>query len=106
MNAAASLTIWLWLALALSLLAWILVGYPWPICVIAVLPLLAPLRRPVTLRSAGKTSVDGYSVRGLRQLVTRAFDAWLVVLTTENPEAASTAARVRPHVLRRVLRRP
>jgi uncharacterized membrane protein len=46
MNAesASSLTIWLWLALALSLLAWILVGYPWPICVIAVLPLLAPLR--------------------------------------------------------------
>jgi site-specific recombinase XerD len=28
------------------------------------------------------------------------FDAWLVVLTLENPEAASTAARVRPHVLR------
>jgi uncharacterized membrane protein len=46
MNAesASSLTIWLWLALTLSLLAWILVGYPWPICVIAVLPLLAPLR--------------------------------------------------------------
>src|ERR1700679_3740496 len=31
-------------ALTSSLLAWILVGYPWPICVIAVLPLLAPLR--------------------------------------------------------------
>ena len=43
-SAARALTIWLWLALALSLLAWILVGYPWPICVIAVLPLLAPLR--------------------------------------------------------------
>ena len=42
-SASRSLTIWLWLALALSLLAWILVGYPWPICVIAVLPLLAPL---------------------------------------------------------------
>src|SRR3982074_749971 len=39
-----ALTIWLWFALASSLLAWILVGYPWPICVIAVLPLLAPLR--------------------------------------------------------------
>lgn len=39
-----ALTIWLWAALASSLLAWILVGYPWPICVIAVLPLLAPLR--------------------------------------------------------------
>jgi uncharacterized membrane protein len=43
-SASRSLTIWLWLALTLSLLAWILVGYPWPICVIAVLPLLAPLR--------------------------------------------------------------
>jgi uncharacterized membrane protein len=39
-----ALTIWLWFALASSLLAWILAGYPWPICVIAVLPLLAPLR--------------------------------------------------------------
>ena len=37
------LTIWLWLAVALSLLSWITVGYPWPICVLAVLPLLAPL---------------------------------------------------------------
>ena len=42
-SAARSLTIWLWVAVAASLLAWILVGYPWPICVIAVLPLLAPL---------------------------------------------------------------
>src|ERR1700722_9084069 len=40
---ARSLTIWLWIAVALSLLAWTLVGYPWPICVLAVLPLLAPL---------------------------------------------------------------
>lgn len=40
---ARALTIWLWVALAASLLAWVLVGYPWPICVIAVLPLLAPL---------------------------------------------------------------
>jgi uncharacterized membrane protein len=40
---ARALTVWLWAALALSLLAWILVGYPWPICLLAVLPLLAPL---------------------------------------------------------------
>jgi uncharacterized membrane protein len=40
---ARSLTIWLWIAVALSLLAWTMVGYPWPICVLAVLPLLAPL---------------------------------------------------------------
>lgn len=39
-----SLTIWLWVAVALSLLAWIMAGYPWPICVLAVLPLLAPLK--------------------------------------------------------------
>jgi uncharacterized membrane protein len=42
-SAARALTIWLWVAVAASLLAWTLVGYPWPICVIAVLPLLAPL---------------------------------------------------------------
>jgi uncharacterized membrane protein len=38
------LTIWLWVAVASSLLAWITVGYSRPMCVIAVLPLLAPLR--------------------------------------------------------------
>jgi uncharacterized membrane protein len=37
------LAIWLWAAVTLSLLAWIGVGYPWPVCVLAVLPLLAPL---------------------------------------------------------------
>jgi uncharacterized membrane protein len=40
---ARSLTIWLWVAVVLSLLAWILAGYPWPICILAALPLLAPL---------------------------------------------------------------
>jgi uncharacterized membrane protein len=38
-----ALAIWLWAAVSLSLLAWTLVGYPWLLCVIAVLPLLAPL---------------------------------------------------------------
>ena len=38
-----SLTIWLWLGLALSLLAWMSAGYPWLICALAVVPLLAPL---------------------------------------------------------------
>jgi uncharacterized membrane protein len=38
-----ALTIWLWAAVSVSLLAWTLVGYPWLLCVIAVLPLLAPL---------------------------------------------------------------
>jgi uncharacterized membrane protein len=37
------LTIWLWGAIAASLLAWISVGYSWAFCVLAVLPLLAPL---------------------------------------------------------------
>ena len=42
-STARSLAIWLWVAVALSLLAWMLVGYSWPICILAVLPLLAPL---------------------------------------------------------------
>jgi uncharacterized membrane protein len=42
-SAAHVLTICLWLAIAASLLGWMIVGYPWLICVAAVLPLLAPL---------------------------------------------------------------
>ena len=38
-----AITIWLWVAVTSSLLAWILAGYPWLMCLIAVLPLLAPL---------------------------------------------------------------
>jgi len=38
-----NLTVWLWIAVSLSLLAWTLAGYPKPICIIAVVPLLAPL---------------------------------------------------------------
>jgi len=37
-------TVWLWAVLALSLLSWCLAGYPWLICALALLPLLAPLR--------------------------------------------------------------
>jgi len=37
------LTLCLWLAVTASLLSWTAVGYAWPICVAAVLPLLAPL---------------------------------------------------------------
>ena len=40
---ARSLTIWFWTALVLSLLAWTMAGYPWLMCVLAALPLLAPL---------------------------------------------------------------
>ena len=38
-----ALTIWLWLAIALSLLAWMAAGYSRLTCLIAVVPLLAPL---------------------------------------------------------------
>src|ERR1017187_7863409 len=44
MSDARTATIVLWIALCVSLLAWVAVGYPWPICAVAVLPLLAPLR--------------------------------------------------------------
>jgi uncharacterized membrane protein len=37
------LTIGLWIAVSLSLLAWIAAGYAWLFCVLAVIPLLAPL---------------------------------------------------------------
>lgn len=43
-TAARSLAIGLWIAVVLSLLGWIAAGYPWPMCVLATLPLLAPLR--------------------------------------------------------------
>jgi uncharacterized membrane protein len=42
-SAARGLSVWLWVAVAASLLAWILAGYPWLMCLIAVLVLLAPL---------------------------------------------------------------
>jgi uncharacterized membrane protein len=42
-STARAFTIWLWVAVSLSLLAWIFVGYPWLLCVIAVVPLLLPL---------------------------------------------------------------
>jgi uncharacterized membrane protein len=38
-----SLAIWLWIAVVLSFAVWMVAGYPWPICVLAALPLLAPL---------------------------------------------------------------
>jgi uncharacterized membrane protein len=42
-TSARALTITLWTAVVLSLLAWMMVGYPWPICILAALPLLVPL---------------------------------------------------------------
>jgi uncharacterized membrane protein len=43
-TATRSLTLWFWLAIVLSLLAWMMAGYSWGLCVLAALPLLAPLR--------------------------------------------------------------
>ena len=43
LETARSLTVWLWAAVVFSLLAWVMAGYPWPICILAALPLLAPL---------------------------------------------------------------
>jgi uncharacterized membrane protein len=40
---ARSLTIGLWVAIALSFAAWMLAGYSWLLCLLAILPLLAPL---------------------------------------------------------------
>jgi uncharacterized membrane protein len=42
-STARSFTIGLWIAVALSLLAWMTAGYPRLICVLAVVPMLAPL---------------------------------------------------------------
>jgi uncharacterized membrane protein len=38
-----SLTLGLWAAIALSFAAWMLAGYSWVLCLMAILPLLAPL---------------------------------------------------------------
>ena len=37
------LTIVLWVAIALSFAAWMTAGYSWALCLLAILPLLAPL---------------------------------------------------------------
>lgn len=50
MNRARALAVALWAALALSLLAWMTAGYPWPLCLAALLPLTAPLHGLVTGR--------------------------------------------------------
>jgi len=42
-STARRLTIVLWVGIALSFAAWMLAGYSWSLCLLAVLPLLAPL---------------------------------------------------------------
>ena len=49
-SAARTATIWLWAAIAASLLAWTLAGYSWPMCLVAALPLLAPLNGLIRAR--------------------------------------------------------
>ncbi len=46
------LAVLLWACVAASLLGWIAAGYPWPLCALAVLPLLAPLRGLIRGRRA------------------------------------------------------
>ena len=36
-------TVWLWLAIALTLVGWARAGYSWQLCLLAALPLAAPL---------------------------------------------------------------
>ena len=45
-----SIALGAWTAVAASLLAWPLAGYPWPLCALAALPLLAPLHGLATGR--------------------------------------------------------
>lgn len=52
-TAARRFAVGLWAAVVSSLPAWIIAGYPWPICVLAALPLLAPL--PGLLRGRRRT---------------------------------------------------
>jgi uncharacterized membrane protein len=42
-STARTLTIVLWVAIALSFAAWMAAGYSWGLCLLATLPLLAPL---------------------------------------------------------------
>ena len=84
-STARSLTIWLWVAVALSLLAWMLVGYSWPICILAVLPLLAPLNgllrgRRYTYAWATLFAIP-YLVFALTELLVNPAARWVAALS-------------------------
>jgi site-specific recombinase XerD len=61
-------------------------------------PLIAPLTRPATPRAAAKSISDGYSTRGLRQLVSKAYERFVAELPVE--AAANVQPRIAPHALR------
>jgi uncharacterized membrane protein len=84
-STARSLTVWLWVAVALSLLAWMLVGYSWPICILAVLPLLAPLNgllrgRRYTYAWATLFAIP-YLVFALTELLVNPAARWVAALS-------------------------
>jgi uncharacterized membrane protein len=72
-------------AVASSLLAWMLVGYSWPICILAVLPLLAPLNgllrgRRYTYAWATLFAIP-YLVFALTELLVNPAARWVAALS-------------------------
>ncbi len=79
------LAVGLWAAVALSLLAWMVVGYPWSICVIAVLILTAPLNglirgRRYTYAWATLFAIP-YLVFALTELLVNPAARWVAALS-------------------------
>ena len=79
------LAIGLWVAVVLSLFAWMRAGYPWPICILAALPLLAPLNglvrgRRQTYAWATLFSI-AYLVFALTELLVNPAARWAASLT-------------------------
>jgi uncharacterized membrane protein len=79
------LTVGLWLALTLSLLAWIPAGYPWAVCAIAVVSLLAPLQglirgRRYTYAWATLFAIP-YLVLALTELLVNPAARWVAALS-------------------------
>jgi uncharacterized membrane protein len=84
-STARSLSVWLMAAVASSLLAWMLVGYSWPICILAVLPLLAPLNgllrgRRYTYAWATLFAIP-YLVFALTELLVNPAARWVAALS-------------------------
>jgi uncharacterized membrane protein len=79
------LTLVLWGAVAVSWLAWILAGYPWPLCVLAVLILAAPLRglmqgRRYTYAWATLFAIP-YLIFALTELLVRPAARWVASIS-------------------------
>jgi uncharacterized membrane protein len=82
---ARQLTLIVWAALALSLLAWISAGYSWLLCLLAALPLLAPLPglwrgRRYTYAWASLFTVP-YFVFAITELLANPAARWVGALT-------------------------